>query len=183
MPNVEFSPAQDCIACLEHIQGEEIRAPCGHYYDVECLTSLFEAATRDESLFHPRCCKKNIPFPRVRNHFTLALQVEFLDKSREYGTSSRVYCALPRCSRFLGSQTEGKGSLKVYKCTCNTLTCARCKNEHITDVGHSCVDNSDEAILTLGKVEGWARCPGCRTMIELNMGCHHMTCLCKVSSA
>jgi hypothetical protein len=48
---------------------------------------------------------------------------------------------------------------------------------------HSCsdfVDEGTEVILALGKAEGWARCPGCRTMIELNLVCYHMTCVCKV---
>ena len=49
---------------------------------------------------------------------------------------------------------------------------------------HTCSDNTDAGagdVLVLGEQEGWARCPGCRTMIELNMGCYHITCVCKAS--
>ena len=179
------SPTHDCAACQDPIQHAEIRVPCGHYYDKECIISLFEASTRDESLFHPRCCKEMIPFRSVRKHFSPTLRTIFIEKSREYGTVKRVYCAVPRCSLFLGPQTEGNAPLKVYKCKCGTTTCARCKNAHREGVEHSCKENADqetEAVLVLGKAEGWARCPGCRAMIELNMGCYHMTCLCKASA-
>ncbi|OSX63329.1 hypothetical protein POSPLADRAFT_1080865, partial [Postia placenta MAD-698-R-SB12] len=39
--------------------------------------------------------------------------------------------------------------------------------------------DADRAVLALGETQGWARCPGCETMIELNHGCFHMTCRCK----
>jgi len=96
----------------------------------------------------------------------------------------RVYCARPRCSRFLGRQEEGLAWLttgtKAYTCTCGMATCSRCKQAHENNAKHSCkTDDGTEVVLALGKVEGWARCPGCRTMIELNMGCFHMTCVCK----
>lgn len=45
---------------------------------------------------------------------------------------------------------------------------------------HTCSeDPSAEQVITLGRAEGWARCPGCAQMIELNMGCYHMTCRCR----
>jgi hypothetical protein len=30
-------------------------------------------------------------------------------------------------------------------------------------------------VLALAEREGWKRCPGCRTMVELQYGCNHMT--------
>jgi hypothetical protein len=151
------------------------------------MISLFEACLRDESLFHPRCCRKRIPFSSVKRHFSPDLRVEFKEKAKEYETTDRVYCAVPRCSRFLGPRVEGKSSVaaKTYKCQCGEITCSRCKNACPTGIKHSCSDSADEGaetVLTLGRAQGWARCPGCRTMIELNMGCHHMTCLCKVTA-
>jgi IBR domain, a half RING-finger domain len=179
------SVPRDCIICTQPIQGREIRVPCGHYYDVECIISLFHASTKDESLFPPRCCKKSIPLSRVQDHFSASLLRQFVEKAREFSTPKRVYCARPQCSQFLGPQTEGKApaNAKAYTCTCGTVMCSRCKNVRDDGVQHLCGDGVDEGtqvVLALGKTNGWARCPGCRTMIELNLGCYHMTCLCKV---
>lgn len=60
--------------------------------------------------------------------------------------------------------------------------CAVAHSDH-NGSKHVCSDQPDfglEDVLTLGVAEGWSRCPGCRTMVELNLGCYHMTCLCKV---
>jgi len=110
-----------------------------------------------------------------------------MEKSREFSTLNRVYCASPRCSQFLGPCVKRMAWLalgqEVYKCSCGTSTCSMCKKAHEAGVKHSCRDVTDkemEDVLALGREEGWARCPGCRTMVELNMGCYHMTCLCKV---
>jgi IBR domain, a half RING-finger domain len=179
------SVPRDCIICTQPIEDREIRVPCGHYYDVECIISLFQASTKDESLFPPRCCRKSIPLSRVRDHFSASQLEQFVEKAREFSTPKRVYCARPHCSRFLGPQMEGKATAnaKVYKCTCGTVMCSRCKGARVDGVKHLCSDVIDEGtqvVLSLGKTNGWARCPGCRTMIELNLGCYHMTCVCKV---
>ncbi|KAI6038337.1 hypothetical protein EDC04DRAFT_2695604 [Pisolithus marmoratus] len=47
---------------------------------------------------------------------------------------------------------------------------------------HTCrQDQGAEQVLHLGRSEGWARCPGCSQLIELNMGCYHMTCRCRTA--
>jgi hypothetical protein len=182
-----FSLNYNCVVCQEPIHNEGIRVPCGHHYDIECIASLFLATTRDESLFPPRCCRQLIPLSIVRTYFPPLLLKEFAEKSREFSTIRRVYCANHRCSQFLGPQTDGTRWLmrgpKVYPCKCGTATCSKCKTVYYNAVKHSCsykIDGETEYVLSLGKTEGWARCPGCRAMIELNMGCNHMTCLCKV---
>lgn len=64
---------------------------------------------------------------------------------------------------------------------CLTRTCRSCRSKVASGDLHSkCkVDEMDQQILALGKDAGWARCPGCAQMIELQMGCYHMTCRCK----
>ncbi|KAG1739764.1 hypothetical protein EDD22DRAFT_921980 [Suillus occidentalis] len=164
---IEWATGHDCVICQDPIFGAEVRAPCGHFYDIGCITDLFQSATRDESLYPPRCCRQNIPLPQVRPHLTQTVLAEFTLKAQEFGTMKRVYCVAPTCSRFLGPLYEGFLS-KVFTCpspTCNTTTCGKCRET--------------EQVLTLSRASGWARCPGCAQMIELNMGCFHMTCRCK----
>jgi len=83
----------DCVICQDPIHGAEIRAPCGHYYDIACITDLFQSATRDESLFPPRCCRLNIPLAQVQSHLTQTLITTFQQKQAELSTLKRVYCS------------------------------------------------------------------------------------------
>lgn len=171
----------DCVICQDPIFGAEVRAPCGHFYDIGCITDLFQSATRDESLYPPRCCRQNITLPQVRPHLTQEVLAEFTLKAQEFGTMKRVYCVAPTCSRFLGPLYEGFLT-KVFTCpspTCTMMTCGKCRGRY-EGFTHRCTPDAEtEQVLTLSRASGWARCPGCAQMIELNMGCFHMTCRCR----
>jgi hypothetical protein len=172
----------DCVICQDPIRGAEIRAPCGHYYGIDCVTDLFQSATRDETLFPPRCCRQNIPFAQVQPHLSQTLVTTFQQKEVEFSTLKRVYCSSPACSRFLGPLSEGFFASKAYTCPapgCGKRTCTKCREEY-SDWTHACRPDADaNQVLELSRASGWARCPGCSQMIELNMGCFHMTCRCR----
>jgi len=178
-----YSPTgHDCVICQDAIHGIEIRAPCNHYYDLSCVVDLFRAATRDESLFPPRCCRNPIPLSRVQMHLPKELLALFKEKEKEFGTLNRVYCSNPKCSRFLGPVSQGlfRSTTTCSAPACHTRTCNRCKSKVEDNSWHSCSSNdTDGAVLALGKNAKWARCPGCGQMIELVVGCYHMTCRCK----
>lgn len=171
----------DCVICQDPIFGGEVRAPCGHFYDIDCITNLFQSATRDESLYPPRCCRQNIPLSQVQPHLTQTVLAEFTLKAQEFGTMKRVYCVAPTCSRFLGPLHEGFFT-KAFTCpspTCTMTTCGKCRGRY-EGFSHICTPDAEtEQVLTLSRASGWARCPGCAQMIELNMGCFHMTCRCR----
>lgn len=177
----------DCVICGDAIRGTEIRAPCSHYYDKSCIIELFKAATRDETLYPPRCCRQQIPLSSVRSLLTADAIELFNEKAAEFRTLNRVYCSNPRCSRFLGPQQEGPkpSAYHLFKCSapdCKTETCACCKArvESHTKSSHVCRKDVDaHDVLALGERARWARCPGCEALIELNLGCFHMTCRCK----
>ncbi|KAJ7584835.1 hypothetical protein C8J56DRAFT_949154 [Mycena floridula] len=195
LPSVHVAPPPPvhCVICLEDIQGLRFVAPCGDSYDLGCITDLFTAATRDESLFPPRCCGQTIPIRDVEQHLSRQLLQTLTDKAIEISTPNRVYCAQKSCGRFLGAATfaiKGKGKAKdlfkstpIFTCpSCNAKTCQTCKALCASKLKHKCrgsLDESDEQVIRMGKEEGWSQCPGCNRMIELNMGCYHMTCLCK----
>lgn len=170
------------------IHGIEIAAPCGHHYDKGCMLELFSAATRDESLYPPRCCQRHIPPSSIFPYMTPQARRLFEEKANEFKTLRRVYCANPVCSRFLGAQSEGGISMfrttTLLTCTapeCRTVTCGRCKSRVEHDAPHRCSGMSagDQSVLALGERQGWARCPGCGQLIEHNAGCFHLICLCK----
>ncbi|EGO03353.1 hypothetical protein SERLA73DRAFT_119099 [Serpula lacrymans var. lacrymans S7.3] len=117
----------------------------------------------------------------VQHHLSATLLRTFQEKIVEFGALKRVYCAAPACSHFLGPLHEGFGG-KTYTCKapgCTMVTCGKCRGKYDGWL-HSCQpDQTTEQVLTLSKRQGWAQCPGCAQMIELNMGCFHMTCRCR----
>jgi hypothetical protein len=193
---VSSSSSKQCTSCMELINGIHICAPCGHPYDSECIVDLFKASMRDSTLFPPRCCRQQIPVDLVRKHLSADFLSQFEAKVQENSTVNRVYCANPTCSRFLGPQMQIGWwyGPKKYTCSasgCQTITCGSCKQKIGKDIGvagaaavatalHVCNKSQvDQPVLALSKREGWVQCPGCGQMIELQMGCYHMTCLCK----
>ncbi|THH20263.1 hypothetical protein EUX98_g8615, partial [Antrodiella citrinella] len=165
----------DCVICMEKIKGVEVRAPCGHHYDVKCLVELFKSTLTDESLFPPRCCKRSFVFAEVRHYLGVILATSFEKKSNEFSVPNRVYCYQPTCSSFLGAATDAPSLMMCYECYSHT--CGHCKEPAHGHV--SCAAKHDATVLALAEQEGWKRCPGCHRLVELSMGCYHMTCLCK----
>ncbi|KAH9939864.1 hypothetical protein B0H21DRAFT_30326 [Amylocystis lapponica] len=169
----------DCVICRDTIEGTQIRAPCGHYFDRECLISLVEASTRDESMFPPRCCQQHIPQSTFEPYMATALATIYTEKSDEFSTLKRVYCANPSCSRFLGPRTNSIIPCALPCPSCSATTCNRCRSRVTSGVKHKCTNSqSHREVLALANSKGWARCPTCGQMIELRSGCYHMTCVC-----
>lgn len=170
-----LSRLHDCIICTDTIRGVEITAPCGHYYDIACLVDLFRSTLRDESLFPPRCCQQPFVFESIRQYLGRRLAAEFQENAAEFSTADRVYCHRPTCSTFLGAASH---TMTLLRCrACDSHTCAHCKEAGHT--GRLCSSASDNALLDLAAREGWKRCPGCHRLVELTVGCFHMTCRCR----
>ena len=165
----------ECTSCGEHKRSfETFRAPCGHHYCQECLTQLFELSTTDETLFPPRCCRQGIPLTLVRLYLSGELVQRFQKKTVEFRTSDRTYCSRPTCSAFI---TPDSITGERARCTaCFTSTCIFCKG-----TGHDgeCpADTATQQVLQAAREQGWQRCYNCRRVVELDVGCNHMTYAC-----
>ncbi|KAL5633099.1 hypothetical protein ACGC1H_003553 [Rhizoctonia solani] len=169
----------DCVICGDHTN-QAFRAPCGCFYDRQCLTELFDKATVDESLFPPRCCSQQISFTQVRSILSPQLVQKFETKSEEFKTPNRVYCHNSTCSRFLGPAASTEREKGARLCTqCWRSTCSFCKRaSHASHVPCE-TDTAAQQVLALGRQEGWQSCPSCHHMVELDTGCYHMTCRCR----
>ncbi|KAG8686380.1 hypothetical protein FRC09_014171, partial [Ceratobasidium sp. 395] len=169
----------DCVICSDTVT-QAYQAPCGCFYDRNCLTELFQRATVDESLFPPRCCSRQISFQEVRSVLSPDLVRTFERKAEEFKTPNRLYCNHPQCSAFLGSAVVNEREKANKQCTtCYRQTCTFCKA-----VGHESyvpcsTDAAAQQVLALGQREGWQSCPSCHNMVELSVGCYHMTCRCR----
>ncbi|BGP38389.1 hypothetical protein JCM10449v2_002321 [Rhodotorula kratochvilovae] len=173
------APRVACIICTERVPfSSAVRVPCAssHPYCGSCLADLFRAATRDESLFPPRCDGAHIPLALARAHLSAEEVRAFEARAEEFGTPNRVYCASARCSAFLGAASDAKSAVSCG--SCSAQTCTACKAPWHGPFGLCGASGDDEAAALLESERGFRRCPGCRRVVELDTGCYHMTCLC-----
>ncbi|TDL23936.1 hypothetical protein BD410DRAFT_720326 [Rickenella mellea] len=173
-------PARQCAICLETTTGTTYRAPCGDYYDIECLVQTIDMATRDDSLLPLRCCRQEIPVNQVRLYVPSRMWSIFEKRLKEFNTADRLYCSNKACNGFLGERTTYSSSVGCG--SCGISTCSRCTTlAHA--IGAPCdpeaADAGVQQVIALGQEAGWQRCPQCRQMVELAHGCYHMTCRCR----
>ncbi|BGP14329.1 hypothetical protein JCM10213v2_002276 [Rhodosporidiobolus nylandii] len=170
----------NCVICTERTPSTRaVQVPCAHrhWYCHGCVRDLFLAALRDESLFPPRCDGAAIPLSLARPHLTSQELDLYRSKAIEFGTTNRLYCSTPSCSAFLGeAQPQSKVGVKCD--ACQASTCRACKAPWHGVFGLCAAGADDEAAEVLARERGYQRCPGCRRMVELDLGCFHMTCLC-----
>ncbi|TBU35055.1 hypothetical protein BD311DRAFT_201275 [Dichomitus squalens] len=176
LPSNASVRSETCVICRDAIHGPVIRAPCGDTYDVNCIVDLFRTATVDESLFPPACCRQPFNVSVIRQYLNRDLATLFDKKAVEFGTKDRVYCHRPTCSAFLGAATATASYLTCKECWSNT--CGHCKAA-AHSLSTRCTSAEDASVVALAEQSGWKRCPGCGHLVELTVGCYHMTCRCR----
>ncbi|MCJ1335955.1 hypothetical protein MMC09_001229 [Bachmanniomyces sp. S44760] len=171
---LEHSPSRSshCLGCKETFPPHKlVRCPCEHVCCTECLALLFTRATKDESLFPPRCCQQKIPRTLMETVLSEDELSRFDKAAVEFTTADRTYCARPTCARFIPS--SGMTSDLLVCPYCDMEMCAHCKRG--SHEGDCPEDQSLQIMLQLAKGEGWQRCHGCNAIVELDYGCNHMT--------
>lgn len=161
-----------CVACREDKRFfDVIEGHCGHGYCKPCLQELFYQACRDESLFPPRCCREPFELRDVQIFLTKELKDQFERAKGEFDTRDRTYCSRITCSAFIPAHSlEGD----TATCSaCGTETCTICKS--LAHEGDCPDDSALRETLELAVEQGWQRCCACRRLIELDVGCNHMT--------
>lgn len=165
-------PTSVCTSCGDrHVFYDVARCPCKHEYCRACIASLFEASLRDESLFPPRCCKQPIPVEPNQVFLPPKLVGEFKAKKVELETPDRTYCHEPTCSTFVPVQFIKNGVASCVRCA--RTTCAFCKQA--SHQGDCPQDPAIQELLRVAAENGWQRCYSCTRLVELNVGCHHMS--------
>ena len=171
-PQPKERTSHECVACGEQRRAfETFRAPCSHKYCQDCLAELFELSTTDETLFPPRCCRQAMPLTPARLYLSSDLVHRFQQKTVEFQSSDRTYCSRPTCSAFI---TSADIAGERATCTiCFQQTCTICKgNCHDGDCPQ---DTATQQVLAAAEEQRWQRCYNCRRLVELDIGCNHMT--------
>jgi hypothetical protein len=162
-----------CVICEEYVAFFDVaRLPCQHECCRACLMEMFEAATIDESRHPPKCCDEISPeAENVRIFLTSEIIKKYLEKKIEWETKNRTYCSHKDCRKFIGLD-HIFADLAVCP-TCEHKTCTMCKEaSHDADCPK---DNELQQTLELVKENGWRRCESCRRVLELRVGCNHIT--------
>ncbi|PHH67256.1 hypothetical protein CDD81_3025 [Ophiocordyceps australis] len=166
-----------CVACDEGGSPSQMaRCPCSHEYCAPCLTHLFQSALRDGSLFPARCCGQPIPLQGNGRFLSPEIMSAYRAKQVEHTTPNKTYCHVARCSAFLAPTTIRGNTATCHRC--GARTCVLCKNRDHQGRGRCREDEGTREVLRVAADRGWRRCQNCRTMVELQMGCFHMTCHC-----
>ncbi|RAH55205.1 hypothetical protein BO85DRAFT_470556 [Aspergillus piperis CBS 112811] len=165
-----------CCVCYESFFAHKMKQlDCNHNYCDDCLKDLFLRATKDSTLFPPRCCRMPIHLEAVQEHMSQTEMSDFKSAEIEFSTTDRTYCSNTSCGKFILPQNITAGRAECPHCNLNT--CAMCKKAfHIDD----CVEDTDlQATLALASAQGWQRCFRCRALVDLGFGCYHITCKCR----
>ncbi|KAF1925423.1 uncharacterized protein M421DRAFT_70024 [Didymella exigua CBS 183.55] len=184
--------AKTCVICggNEEADGNTlIEAPCQrHWVCTDDVTSFFERATENESLYPPKCCGQIFLLDLYDG--CVPFDVQWAYQMKEQGEYSvlakyRVYCANPPCSKFLSPATHVKDPIADVSyaiCVddgCGKFTCTTCKALLDGVEGHICEQNEDEKKFRQTATErGFQECPTCASTIELAEACNHIICEC-----
>jgi hypothetical protein len=163
-----------CGVCFEELRGTSILTmPCNDRYCRPCLKRLFLNATSDETLFPPRCCRQPIPLEYIQRDLNPTELESFRNAEVEFSTPNRTYCSNANCGRFVPpDHIENDKAQCVW---CDNNTCTLCKTVYHENDVDCPADPALQAAVSLGREQGWQRCYSCRTMVELEYGCNHMT--------
>ena len=162
-----------CVACTDPIpQSNTIAVPCGDTYCAECLITLFSHATKDESMYPPRCCGQVIPLVSVRDVASVKVYAHFSRKAVEFETTDRTYCINPSCLRFVPLHHIVNNIATC--CRCGVTTCSLCKAAAHTG---NCSNEDPNAalLLELAEKQHWQFCTKCHNMVMKSYGCNHIT--------
>lgn len=165
----------ECTVCQEMKPLTAIiYTSCNHAYCQTCFQSLCRSSMANESLFPPRCCRQPIDLELFSVFLSSEILIEYAHKELEYKTSKRTYCFAPSCSAFI-PPTSIAGNVATCQ-SCEQKTCTQCKSpDHKGDCEP---DPLLQPVLDAANENGWQSCFNCSRLVELDVGCNHMTCLC-----
>lgn len=170
-PSTQDEP-NTCVVCQDDLPPERLQVPCGDSYCYGCARRLFHLSMKDDSLFPPRCCGKDIPFTTVQHLFDQGSGEVFRRRQVELSTTDRTYCSDQACSAFI--EVEHVANNRATCPSCGLETCIICKGQ--AHEGEDCAqDPAVIALMALAETEGMKQCHSCRRLVEISFGCNHMT--------
>lgn len=194
------TPKKDhfCTICLEDFTKSEMLAmPCGHEFCKGCWAQQIKTKIGDG----PSCIQSTCPADKC-NEIVTEVEVQLvapdlLPKYQNYQLRNFVelseksrWCPGPGCDRIAAIMAANGTLCDAESITascdkCKTCFCLKCGSEPHPPLECHTLDNWKEKCRNESETANWILtntkpCPKCRTRIEKNQGCNHMTCqVCK----
>ena len=173
---------KECTSCFDSIPDlQSVFLPCRHPYCGSCFSQLVNTALQSEDTFPPKCCLQEIPRRILDTSLSCSEMIEYDKKALEYAVdvSSRYYCGSPECAKWIDTRKASRQNGTLECPHCKFWMCTSCRGAQHTANEDCPQDFGLSAALEQAERAGWRRCYNCRTMVELNTGCRHITCKCK----
>lgn len=194
--NCNNAPAnRTCNICMddEYTPDEMLAMPCGHEFCLDCWSGFLRSNISDG----PSCILTTCPQAGcseiVTEEEVSQAARDLLPKFQNYqlrnfvdvnGTSR--WCPGPGCERIaaipnMNSSLYDADSIIAACDSCNTKFCLKCGSEPHPPLRCASLDVWKEKCRNESETANWILantkpCPKCRSRIEKNQGCNHMTC-------
>lgn len=177
----------ECQICYDTVDSSDAFAlACGHSFCRECWTDYLEGRVKQGNMVTRTDCPDSDCTERVYDSMfeqllspASKLRYEsFLARSFVEDSPIRRWCPGPDCGRAVECRDS---SILNVKCECNFEFCFKCGDpaheptncDNLSKWKEKLVSESENATWILANTK---KCPKCRTPIEKNQGCNHMTC-------
>ena len=180
-PKVQLTIVE-CTSCFDDVpDAKAVALLCRHHYCKSCFTQLVSTAIEHEVNFPPKCCLTEISKTTIRDNLPPEMCVKFEIKALEYAipASNRYYCVSSTCGKWIDTRYARCQDGAVECQHCSTRLCSVCRGPQHPANEECPQDFGLDRTLEQAERAGWRRCYNCRTMVELNDGCRHITCKCR----
>lgn len=188
-PNTPEGPQQtpsamdsECTGCFDDIPaGFAVTGlSCSHKYCSLCFTQLILTASHSESTFPPKCCLHEISTTIIRSHLYPEDVAVYDQKALEYAIpiADRYYCPSPPCARWIDTRLVKRINGGIACPHCRQNICSVCRGPSHPSNEDCPQDYGLSSAMEQAEQAGWQRCFQCRTLVERNQGCRHITCRC-----
>lgn len=177
------STTYECTSCFDDVPSKVAvdGLLCRHKYCAPCFSQLVSTSIASESTFPPKCCLQEIPKSVIRTHLKDTEVFKYDAKALEYAVPipNRFYCPSPPCARWIDTRyaTRNNGALECP--FCSARMCMVCRGPSHPSNQDCPQDYGLNEALEQAERQGWRRCHSCRTLVERNEGCRHITCKCR----
>jgi len=176
----------ECGICHEQC-GSDVKisvVDCGHSYCRECVGFLARAKIEDNRypilcpdclIDRSRAVKCQLSLDILQGLDLSSRELERLEELQTLSHSVILEC--PKCNERISINRPEYGARKFIICQgreCGYKWCRDClKPIRCLDDRHRCKNENIERLM---RRRGWKYCPGCRTPVQKESGCNHMTC-------
>eukprot|EP01108_Squamamoeba_japonica_P000290 TRINITY_DN1057_c0_g1_i3.p1 TRINITY_DN1057_c0_g1~~TRINITY_DN1057_c0_g1_i3.p1 ORF type:complete len:411 (+),score=190.25 TRINITY_DN1057_c0_g1_i3:270-1502(+) len=191
-PNKSSRKKMECPICMETCSSKHSYAlGCGHRYCDDCWTAYLRTALQAAaSVAQTRCpwpgCGALVHDEAFKRHLDsteFARYEDFVRRSFIDANPKAKWCPAPGCTSAVVVDMASRRT--AVECTCGVRFCFHCADAQIGDhAPASCADvekwmqkASDESENITWLAANTKKCPKCRSPIEKNGGCMHMTCV------